>query len=77
MPPNPSPDTGAMSQPAYKHIEVRKLAPALGAQVGGVDLARRLEAETRDELYDRAQQLDIPERSRMTKEELAAAINDA
>lgn len=32
---------------------------------------------TRDELYDRAQQLDIPGRSRMTKEELAAAINDA
>ncbi|MES1948574.1 hypothetical protein C84B14_14571 [Salinisphaera sp. C84B14] len=30
---------------------------------------------TRDELYDRAQQLDIKGRSRMTKEELAAAID--
>ncbi|MES1931089.1 DNA repair protein [Salinisphaera shabanensis T35B1] len=32
---------------------------------------------TRDELYDRAQQLDISGRSRMTKEELAAAIDAA
>lgn len=33
-----------------------------------------LEARTRDELYNRAKELDIPGRSSMNKDELAAAI---
>ena len=35
---------------------------------------RPLEERSRDELYNRAKQLDIPGRSRMNKEELVAAI---
>ena len=34
----------------------------------------RLEERSRDELYNRARQLDVPGRSRMTKAELVAAI---
>ena len=36
-----------------------------------------LESRTKDELYDRAQELDIPGRSGMTKKELAEAIRKA
>jgi len=35
---------------------------------------RGLEARSRDELYNRAKELDIPGRSKMNKEELVAAI---
>ena len=35
---------------------------------------RSLEGRTRDELYNRAKQLDIPGRSKMNKDELVAAI---
>ena len=35
-----------------------------------------LDVATREELYDRAKELDIPGRSRMTKEELVAAIRE-
>jgi len=35
---------------------------------------RPLEQRTRDELYNRAKEMDIPGRSRMTKQELIAAI---
>jgi hypothetical protein len=44
---------------------------------GGVEERRtphRLEDRTRDELYERAQALDIEGRSRMTKDELVEAI---
>jgi hypothetical protein len=37
----------------------------------------RLEERTRDELYNRAKELDIAGRSDMNKEQLAAAIRDA
>ncbi|MFP4623980.1 MAG: Rho termination factor N-terminal domain-containing protein [Gemmatimonadota bacterium] len=36
----------------------------------------RLEARTKDELYNRAKELDIEGRSGMTKDELIAAIRD-
>ena len=36
-----------------------------------------LEERTRDELYNRARELDVPGRSTMTKDELVAAIRDA
>ena len=35
-----------------------------------------LDVATREELYDRAKELEIPGRSRMTKEELVAAIRE-
>jgi cation transport regulator ChaB len=41
-----------------------------GKTFGGVDV----EGHTKDELYDRAARLDVKGRSRMTKQELAAAI---
>ena len=41
-----------------------------GESFGGVDY----EGHTRDELYARARELDIPGRSRMNKKELARAI---
>lgn len=37
---------------------------------------RRLEARTKDELYNRAKELDIEGRSGMTKDELVEAIRD-
>jgi DNA end-binding protein Ku len=37
----------------------------------------RLEDRTREQLYDRAKELDIPGRSAMSKEELITAIRDA
>lgn len=37
----------------------------------------RLEDRTRNELYNRARELNIPGRSDMTKEELIAAVRDA
>lgn len=37
----------------------------------------RLEERTRDELYNRAKELDIPGRSDMNKDQLVAAIRDA
>ena len=36
-----------------------------------------LEERSRDELYNRARELDVPGRSTMTKDELVAAIRDA
>lgn len=47
-----------------------------GASSGG-DGARPLDDWTRDELYARAQQLDIPGRSSMSKGQLVAAIEEA
>lgn len=41
-----------MENHGYECIEVRQLAPALGAEVLGVDLAALLDAKTRDELLD-------------------------
>lgn len=35
------------------------------------------EGKTKDELYERAQELDIPGRSRMNKEQLAVAVHEA
>lgn len=37
----------------------------------------RLEARTKDELYNRARELNIEHRSEMSKDELIAAIRDA
>ena len=39
--------------------------------------ASRLDEASKDELYEHAQKLDIPGRSKMTKEELVAAIRAA
>jgi DNA end-binding protein Ku len=46
-----------------------------GAKSGGgkSDLRER----TRDELYEMARDLDVPGRSKMTKDELVAAVKDA
>jgi hypothetical protein len=44
-----------------------------GSRTGGVDV----KGHTKDELLDRARQLDISGRSRMSKQELAEAINKA
>jgi len=40
------------SSHTYQHIEVRKLAPALGAEVLGIDLNSPLEEQAKDELLD-------------------------
>ena len=49
----------------------RKQPARAGAQ------ARELEQATKQELYERAQQLDIPGRSRMTRDELLASLRRA
>jgi Rho termination factor, N-terminal domain len=69
---------------------MKKAVTALGAGtaigvVGGVAYARlrnggegdSLESMTKDELYKRAQEADIPGRSDMTKDELVRALRSA
>jgi cation transport regulator ChaB len=55
------------SDPRSKNPDARKNK---GKTFGGVDY----EGHTKKELYERAAQLDVPGRSRMSKEELAEAI---
>jgi rubrerythrin len=49
------------------------MAMALGRAAGGTSSPAE---RTRDELYARAQEMDIPGRSKMTKEELQAAVEE-
>jgi len=51
-----------------KAAEVRSLEHATNPRALAED-------RTRDELYDRAQQLGVPGRSKMTKQELAAEVS--
>jgi hemerythrin superfamily protein len=46
------------------------------AATGGVEAADDLEDATRDELYERAKEADIPGRSGMKKQELAEALRE-
>jgi iron-sulfur cluster repair protein YtfE (RIC family) len=52
-----------------------KLREAFGGDLAGAaDADADVDGKSRDELYERAQELDIPGRSSMTKDELAKAI---
>jgi hypothetical protein len=52
----------------------RRRASRSGAARGGRKDDAKLDAATKEELYERAKQLDIPKRSGMTKRQLIEAI---
>jgi len=63
-------DDKGPSDPRSKQATSEDKRAGKGDTYGGVDLY----GNTREELYERARALDIPGRSRMTKQELAKAI---
>jgi hypothetical protein len=67
---------GRSAQPATAHGGATT-APPRGASSGDSDRTGEADGPasmSKDELYRRAQELDIPGRSKMSKDELAAAI---
>ncbi|MGQ4878737.1 Ku protein [Billgrantia sp. LNSP4103-1] len=69
----------APKHPAGKRSTGKKAARRSNGRTAPSGQARHAELEglSRDELYERAQQLDVPGRSRMSKAELAKAIASA
>ena len=67
-------DQGASKEEAARIANARANPDMQPSQKGGK--AERYEDRTRDELYERAQELDVDGRSHMTKDELIAALRD-
>lgn len=67
-------EEGASKEKAARIANAKANPHMHPSQKGGH--AERYEERTRDELYERAQELDIEGRSDMTKEELIEALRD-
>ena len=67
-------DQGASKEKAARIANARANPDMQPSQKGGK--AERYEDRTRDELYERARELDIEGRSDMTKDELIEALRD-
>lgn len=71
------PDPGSFAERTARaiHGDGSEVDPApAGRSRGGESVPHRLDDRTKDQLYARAQELDIEGRSQMTKDELIAAI---
>jgi DNA end-binding protein Ku len=68
--PTPAADKSAGKAPARQHSAQRAGPARAGAPRADEGLASR----SKQELYERAKQLDLPNRSRMSKDELIAAL---
>ena len=67
-------DQGASKEKAARIANARANPDMQPSQKGGK--AERYEDRTRDELYERARELDIEGRSDMTKDDLIEALRD-
>ena len=67
--PSPAPDLMAVLKRSLEEVKQREAAGADGRSQGA------LASLTKEELYERAQEQDIPGRSKMSKDELVAAIS--